>query len=116
LIAEIIRIFGPDLADKFLLVFGGTTIKVPSTKEMQQAKVNLAIYDTLKNVKSPVESRRLCALLQEQHNMKRADVRQAFYDTRKLMHEAKAYTEADARIGQHQKSRVKVKRKTKRRM
>jgi len=116
LTSEILRIFGPELTEKFFLVFGGTTIKIPSTKEIREMQIGLAIYDTLHNAKSRAESRRLCAILGEQHDLKRKEVRKLYKYTKGMLREAKKVNEADVRVGNNQKARIKVKRKNKRRM
>ena len=115
LVAEILRIFGPDRTEKFIYVFGGTTIKIPSTKDIREMQISLAIYDTLKNAKSAAESRRLCAILGEQHNLKRQEVRALYKWTKKMLKEGNKYREEDSRVSRHQRSRIKVKYRTKRR-
>jgi hypothetical protein len=116
LTAEILKLLGPEQTEKFLMVFAGTTIKVPTTKDVQEAERNLAIYDTLKKAKSPPESRRLGETLAEQYNISRYEVRELYRLTRKMLNEGRILTEADIRTGHHQRSRVKVVRKKKRSM
>lgn len=113
---EIYRIFGnPALTEKFLTVFGGTTIRIPSTKELEEEERNLAIYQTLMGSGSKSESRRLGKALCEHHGLTRREMRLLFKTTRRKLREAEKISESDQGVGKMRPKKVKVKRKNKRR-
>lgn len=116
MIAEVYHLLGAEMTEKFLMVFAGTTIHVPSTRDINEADRNLAIYDTLSKAKSPLESRNLCEVMCKQYNLRRFEVRELYRLTRKMLNEGKTMLEADARTSQHKKSKLRVKRKKERRM
>jgi len=116
LIAEISKLLGSEAAEKFLIVFAGTTLKIPSTQDLQEAKRNLSIYDTLKDAKSKEEAKRLRAVLAERYDLRVKEVRHINRYICRQVKEAFKILEADAKTGQHIQSKMKVKRKKKRGM
>jgi len=116
LVAEFFRLFGAADTEKLLTVFAGTTLRIPSTKELEEARRNIAIYETLSHAKSAAEARRLGEALMSQHNISRNQVRRVYKLTRKLLRESKRFSEADAKTGQLKKKTIRVWRKSKRRM
>lgn len=116
LTSEICKLLGPEATEKFIAVFAGTTLKIPSTKDFLEAKRNLAIYDSIKLSKTKEEATKIRAILAKQYHMSVKEVRYVNRKIKKLVREAEKFTIADAKTGQHQPSRMKVKRKKKRRM
>lgn len=98
------------------MVFAGTTIKIPSTKDIREMEINLSIFETLNNTKTGAESRRLAEILAERYDLKHHEVRQAYRTVKKLLKEGRKMNEAETRITNYQKAKVKVKHRTKRRM
>lgn len=111
---EIYRIFGIEDTEKLLQVFAGTTIYVPSTKNLENEERNLAIYETLKKSKSMQETRRLGELLCEQYKLKTREMRLIRRQTEKKLQEAKRFVESDKLVSKHQPKKIKLKQKNKR--
>lgn len=103
LTAEIHRIFGTEYVEKFITVFAGMTIRVPSTTEIETVERDLAIYETLQGSQSAAESRRLGALLCEQHKLKRKELRQIYKQTKRKLKEAKKHIEKDKLTSEHRR-------------
>ena len=103
LIAEIYKIFGIEDTEKFLTVFAGMTIKIPSTIDIENEDRNLAIYETLKKSQSGSESRRLGTVLCEQHKLKRKELREIFNATKRKLREAKKSVESDRLTSEHRR-------------
>ena len=116
LIAEIYRIFGLDNTEKLILVFAGTTIHIPSTKDLEEEDRNLAIYETLQKSNSAAESRRLGHFICEQYGLKRKELRIIYKKTKKKLKEAKKFTESDQLVSAHLPKKIKLKRETRRRL
>jgi hypothetical protein len=109
-------VFGTELTEKFILVFGGTTIHVPSTREIEEESRNVSIYSTLKNAKSIQQSKRLGQALCEQYDLDRTEMRDIFKDTKRKLREAKRVIDSDKRVSVHMPKKIKVRRKSRRRM
>jgi hypothetical protein len=116
LLADFERIFGTEATEKLLIIFAGTTLQVPSTKELDEAQRDIVIYKTLSGSKSISESRRLGVLLCQQYNISRREMRRIYKKTRRKLKEAKRFNDSDQRVGNHLPKRIKVKRVSKRRM
>ena len=112
LLSEFHSMFGAADSEKLLQVFGGTTLQIPSTATADKLMRDIIIYETLSKSTSASQSRRLTTGLMEQHDMKRAEVRQAFNSVRKQVRLVRRLRESDSRVGQHiLKRKIKVKRK-----
>jgi hypothetical protein len=115
LLSEFYQMFGAADAEKLFQVFGGTTLQIPSTSTVDKIMRDVSIYETLSRSTSAAQSRRLTAGLMEQHDMKCAEVRQAFNSVRKQIRIVRRLRESDSRVGEHiLKNKIKVKRKAKR--
>lgn len=100
---QILRIFGIEDTEKFLTVFAGMTIHVPSTADIENEERNLAIYETLKASQSAAESRRLGKVLCEQYRLKRKELREIYKQTKKKLKEARKFAEADKLVSEHRR-------------
>jgi len=86
------------------------TLHIPSTKEIEEAIRNVVIYETLIKSKSATETNRLSAVMADQYDMSRRELRAAFKKTRRELNEAKRTKAADTKIGQLIPKKIKVKR------
>jgi hypothetical protein len=75
MLPEIFEIFGPEKAWKFLTVFGGRTIKVPSEKSVQESISHLLIWSELSNTHD--SQREAIKRLAHRYDMKDSEVRSA---------------------------------------
>jgi len=112
LIAEFLRIFGEQATEKLLTVFAGTTIQVPSTKNVEDALRDIAIYETLSQARNPAQSRRFGVSLAAQYRLTRVRVRKIYHKMYRQNRLNQKLLEADRATGKHQISRIKVQRKT----
>lgn len=111
LLSEFYRMFGLVHTEKLLAVFAGTTLQIPSTKDIEHALRDISIWETLRRSKSPGESRRLSIHLAQQHQITHKRVRTIYYSMVRLLKENTKFTEADKLTGQHKLGKVKVRRK-----
>lgn len=111
LISEFNRIFGAEDTEKLLTVFAGVTLHIPSTRDIEEAVRNVAIYETLVRSASAVETRRLSGIMCEQYDLSRTELRQIFKKTRRELNEAKRTRAADSKIGELIPRKLKTKRK-----
>jgi hypothetical protein len=111
LISEFHRIFGKEATEKLLTIFAGVTLHIPSTKEIEEAVRNIAIYETLIASRSGVETRRLSGIMCEQYDLTRKELRAAFRKTRRELNEARRTTAADQKIGEMTPRSLKQKSK-----
>lgn len=118
LIAEINRIFGAIATEKLMAVFAGTTIYIPSTKDLELAERDLAIHDTLLKCTTRAQSRRMGVVMCAQYRISRKELRDSYKKVRFLLRDGKKHIEADVRTSLHQTRRrkIKTKRRSKRRI
>lgn len=115
LVGEFYRIFGAEVTEKLLTVFGGTTIRVPTTKDLQEAQRNLAIYDTLIRSTTSKESRRLSTQLSNRYDVTKKEIRVIFRHMKRLNKESSKIKEADVAVGKHRKKKLRLRKKSRRR-
>lgn len=116
LLGDFYRIFGPIVTDKLLTVFGGCTIQIPSTKDMDEAVRDYAIYVALESCGTGADSKRMGEVLCQKYDIKRKELRKVYRLTKAKLKEATRVIESDRRVSQHQPSRIKQKRQSKRRL
>ena len=111
LVSEFCRMFGPANTEKLLAVFAGTTLQIPSTKDLENAERDILIWETLRHSKSPNESRKLSANLASQYHLPRKKIRHVYYTMMRRMRENKTLEDADRATGQHKQGNLKLNRR-----
>lgn len=111
-IHEFFRIFGPEDTRKLLAIFGGTTIRVPSTEDLELAQRDLYIYEKLKEVRGDgVARRKLGGILEKELGLSRRKLRLIYRAQRKLHKEAEALRKLDEAVGRHKRKKIRVLRR-----
>ncbi len=105
LIAEYRRDFGEDSTEKLINIFGGTTLNVPSHKEIETATRDIIIYETLERSRDSAESRRLGAVLGKQHELSRHKIRAIYNSMRKRIRQNERQAAREKKVSQHQRTR-----------
>lgn len=113
LLSEFYRMFGAANTEKLLMVFAGTTLHIPSTKDLEDVQRDVAIWETLARSKSAAESRRLGGILAKQHRIPRRRVREINRQMRRMMKENARFEAADKKTSQHKGGKIKIRRKQK---
>lgn len=85
-ILELFAIFGKDAFLKFLDLFEGKTLKVPSMEAIERAMKDVIIYSHLKNADPPSKPK-LVKLLARKLGLTAGDVRVAYAEMEALMKE-----------------------------
>lgn len=113
LIPELYKLFGEQITEKFLTVFAGTTIHVPSSREQENAFRDIAIFETLQNSKGAAESRRLGKALSAQYRISRRRIRHIYRKMKRLRKMNVKLIAEDLATSQHKVKRTNVKTKSK---
>lgn len=113
LLSEFYRMFGPEATEKLLTVFAGTTLHIPTTRDLEDAQRDVAIWETLSRSKSAAESRRLGEALCKQYKIPRRKMRYIYNSMRRLLKERTKFSTADKSTGQHKIGSIKIRRKLK---
>jgi hypothetical protein len=99
--------FGIENTEKFLNVFAGMTVRVPSTREMEEEERNLAIYHTLRTGTSASHSRRMGTILCERYRLKRKELRKIYWETKRKLKEANKFRESESLVSELKSKRRK---------
>lgn len=116
MLAEFHEMFGPAVTEKLLTIFAGTTLVIPSTKDLENAQRDVAIWETLRRSNDPGQSRRLTESLAQQHNIPHKKVRAIYYRMMRRLKANKRLNEAVRNVGQHRPGRMKTQHRSKRRL
>lgn len=113
LLNEFYTVFGDVTTTKLLSVFAGMTLKIPSSREVQKARRDLVIYETLQKATSKEEFRIIRKTLQAKHGLSKAKIKEIHKYMQKLHKAGKELQDADKAVSQHRKKKVKVKKRKK---
>ena len=83
-------VFGRDLTIKFLEVFAGSIIKVPSVKKLEDIGRNTTIYMKLARRKGQ-NRKMLIKQLSEEYDMEEATIAHIYEDVRKILEDDFGY-------------------------
>ena len=95
LISEFHRVFGGEDTLKFLTIFAGTTIRVPSSKDQEKMSRGIEIYDALS---TKTVSRRH---LRERFGLSGKALRAIFREMKRSHRLATQHSRSDALVGKH---------------
>lgn len=76
---EIVEVFGAELTMKFLDIFGGTTVKVPSRDSLHTSVRDVNIYLRLKSKSDTVDD------LAHDYQLDKLDIKRIFVATKKIV-------------------------------
>jgi Mor transcription activator family len=107
-VTEFYRIFGPEPTEKILTIFGGATLRIPSTKDLRRAQRDISIYDFLRTSKNPLERRRRIRFLRKEFLLTGQKIRSIERQMARLHDDAQKLRNQDAAVSQHQRISVKL--------
>ena len=116
LLADFKRVFGEESTRKFIEVFSGTTIDVPSRRTIDNLERDVVIYESLCVSTDARQSRKLGEHLANRFGLTRKKVREIYAQMQRRLREDKKFESASERVGELKKSGVKIKHEYRRKI
>lgn len=113
LLAEFCTIFGMQTTHKLLTVFGGITLKIPTSRELQKTERDLQIYEQLAKIEDKQAFRIVRKTLEAKHGMSKAKIKEIYRYMQRLHKSAEQIRAADVAVSQHKRKKVKVRKRKK---
>lgn len=102
-IVEYGRVFGKDNLKKLLAVFGGTTIRVPSVKDVQRMEKELAIFKILSSAEDNAQRKILRLQVQAKFGVKKKDVSEIYRRLGKAWRQYQKAKAEDRAVSKHRR-------------
>lgn len=105
LILEYGRVFGKDNLKKFLAIFGGMAIRVPSVKDIQRMEKEVAIYKILSSAEDKAQRKILRLQVQAKFGVKKKDVIEIYRRMGKAWRQYQAAKTEDEAVSKHRRKK-----------
>jgi Mor family transcriptional regulator len=113
---EFMETFGEESTDRLLDIFSGTTIEIPSSKNLESAERDIIIYTRLSPLIAKYDVIQMVQDLAKRFKLTKEQVKSIYKGMKKHMKSSRKFQEASERVSQIKKSRVVIKRRTRRRL
>lgn len=107
MVTEFYRIFGPDATEKILTIFGGATLRIPSTKDLRRAQRDIFIYDFLMGAQGKDRQTRMQSISKE-FSLTAPKIRSIERQMMRLHGDAQKLRDQDAAVSQHKRIKIKL--------
>jgi Mor family transcriptional regulator len=115
LLSEFQEVFGEKMTVRIIEVFSGTTLEIPSRRDIEIADRDITIYESLAVCTNSRQLRDTMESLGKRFNLSERRVGEVFRRMKKQLQENKRFKLADSLTGQLKKSSMQVKHESKRR-
>ena len=103
LVSEFLRIFGQETTEKFLVIFGGTNLRVPSQKDLRKMEDEVAMYKRLVSTTTNTSFVLVRAQLEAKFGIKTKEIMAIWKRLSKARQLATDIEEADKAVSRHRR-------------